>query len=189
MWGTYWYSRPCALSINQSSNHPITMPRKLRENAHTVLDFGTSSGEFSGSSPDRFTTGGNSRRSHWTQNRCWHYGEERLSWRMPPSGILRRVVLIRTDASEQHIAFIIGVTRIGVLRLLVTANVVPNSPILVILIMEAIRSFGTSALTRPTRCHILEDDILHSHCCENLEIYAENHVVRAGNRTPAVEST
>jgi hypothetical protein len=47
-----------------------------------------------------------------------------------------------------------------VLRLLVTAKVVPSSPFLVTLIMEAIRSSETSVLTRATRRHILEDDIL-----------------------------
>jgi hypothetical protein len=36
-------------------------------------------------------------------------------------------------------------------RLLVTANVVPNSLILVTLMMEAIRSSETSILTRATR--------------------------------------
>jgi hypothetical protein len=45
-------------------------------------------------------------------------------------------------------------------RLLVTANIVPSSPIHVTLIMEAIRSSETSALTRATRRHISEDAIL-----------------------------
>jgi hypothetical protein len=45
------------------------------------------------------------------------------------------------------------------LRLLVTADV-PSSPILVTLMMEAIRSSETSALTRATRGHITEDDFL-----------------------------
>jgi hypothetical protein len=37
-------------------------------------------------------------------------------WRMPSSGILRRVALVRTDVSEERIASIIRVTRIGELR-------------------------------------------------------------------------
>jgi hypothetical protein len=47
-----------------------------------------------------------------------------------------------------------------VLRLLVTANAVPSSPITVTLMMGAILSSETSALTRATRCHIHEDVIL-----------------------------
>jgi hypothetical protein len=107
---------------------------------------------------------------------------------MPSSGMLRRVVLIRTDVSEEHISSIIKVTRISelgttlavtsnrsgviflrsVLQLLVTANVVPSSPILVTLMLEAIRSSETSVLTRATGRHIPEDDIFHSHRRGNL---------------------
>jgi hypothetical protein len=46
------------------------------------------------------------------------------------------------------------------LRFLVTANVVPSSPIVVTLMMEALRSSETLILTRVTRHHIPEDGIL-----------------------------
>jgi hypothetical protein len=61
---------------------------------------------------------------------------------MASSGMLHRVALVRTDVSEELTSSFISVTRIGelgrlavflrsVLRLLVTASVVPSSPILV----------------------------------------------------------
>jgi hypothetical protein len=47
-----------------------------------------------------------------------------------------------------------------VLRLLVTASVVPSSPILITLMMEAMSSSETSVLTRTTQQNILEDGII-----------------------------
>jgi hypothetical protein len=52
-----------------------------------------------------------------------------------------------------------------------TANVFPNSPILVILMMEALRSSKTPVLTRATWHNIPEDTILYSHRRENLKSY------------------
>jgi hypothetical protein len=56
-------------------------------------------------------------------------------------------------------------------RLLVTANVVPSSPILVTLMMETIRTSEMSVLALATRCHIPEYGILHSRRRENLKSY------------------
>jgi hypothetical protein len=55
--------------------------------------------------------------------------------------------------------------------LLVTANVVPRSPIIVTLMIEELCYSETTVLTRTTRRHIPEDGILLSHRQENLKIY------------------
>jgi hypothetical protein len=56
-----------------------------------------------------------------------------------------------------------------VLQLLLTANVAPSSPILSVLVMEAVLSSEKSVVTRATLRHIPEDDILHSHRSEKLK--------------------
>jgi hypothetical protein len=80
---------------------------------------------------------------------------------MVSSRMLHCVALVRTDVSEE----------LSMCWLLVTANVVPSSPILVTLMKEALSSSETSVLTRTTWRNIPEDTILHSHHREILKSY------------------
>jgi hypothetical protein len=77
---------------------------------------------------------------------------------MASSGMLRRLALVRTDVSEEFNALVF---LRSVRRLLVRASVVPISPILVTLMMEALNSTETSVLTRAARHNIPEDVIIH----------------------------
>jgi hypothetical protein len=67
--------------------------------------------------------------------------------------MLLHVTLVRTDISEEHH---------GVLRLMVTANVVPSSLILFTLMLEAIHPSESSVITRATQHNITEDGILYT---------------------------
>jgi hypothetical protein len=82
---------------------------------------------------------------------------------MTSSGMLSRVVLVRTDVSEELSALFIRVTRVGDPgTMLVTASVVSSSPILVTLMKEALSSSETLVHARATRRNIPDDAILHT---------------------------
>jgi hypothetical protein len=57
---------------------------------------------------------------------------------------------------------------------------VPRSPILVTLVMEAIRSSETSVLTRATPRNTPEDGIRHSHSRGNLKAYKAQKIMFVG---------
>jgi hypothetical protein len=92
------------------------------------------------------------------------------NWRMPSSGMWRRVDLMWTDVSEERI--------VSIFSLQPPAHAGSSLADFSTLKMETIRSSETSVHTRSTRRHIPEDGILHSHRCENLESYLRKIVVK-----------
>jgi hypothetical protein len=115
--------------------------------------------------------------------------------------MLFHVAVVGTDVSDKPIPTSIKVTRVGelgtplssnrnrisqLLRLLLTANVIPSSPILVTLLKEAKYYSDTSVFTGVTRLNISEDGIIQSDRggCKLLNslLMEENQAVWVGSR-------
>jgi hypothetical protein len=111
-------------------------------------------------------------------------------WRMPSSGMWRRVDLVWIYVSEEGIASIFRVEHLRARNqceqvaaswacLRPSAHTGSSLADFYTLKMEAIRSSETSVHTRSTRRHIPEGGILYSHRRENLKsyiIFEENEV-------------
>jgi hypothetical protein len=100
----------------------------------------------------------------------------RRYWRMPSSGIWRRVGILLTDFSEERIA---SIFKVAVFSYLLT--LLHRSWISYTLNMEAIRSSETSVNKISTRHNIPGDGILHSHCRENLKSYIRRYCFSSGD--------
>jgi hypothetical protein len=89
------------------------------------------------------------------------------------------VALVRTDVSEERRAYIFDASCEEILchsvhRLVVTATIVPSSPILVTLMIEALRSSELLVLTGATQ--LTADGVLHSYRRENPLSYIKINV-------------
>jgi hypothetical protein len=92
-------------------------------------------------------------------------------WIIQSSVMWRRVTFVRSKVSEDRVAYIFRVTRIGELG---TSAVTSNWSTLrrnTNYKKKGALSFEISVLTRVTRRHIPEDGILHSRRRENLKSY------------------
>jgi hypothetical protein len=121
----------------------------------------------------------------------------------------RHVAPVRTDVSEERIASIISVVRIGELgrtlavttyllptlfltrsNKLVTAKVVPRSLIFFTLMIGAIRSSETSVLTRTTRRHVPEVEFFND-CIISIDhfVVSRGHMLTLGIYTGRVSGS